>query len=345
MIELTSENAPEYLRSRGRVSAGPIRIETLGWGVSNLVLRVITPQQSFVLKQSRPQLRTRDPWYSDLDRVYREQEVMEMLRPLLPELTVPAVLFVDRENYVFAMSHAPAGSRVWKETLLAGKTEAAVARRAGSNLGTIHAATAKDTSLVERFHDHTVFVQLRVDPFYYRVQERRPEVAGAVAPIVDRMLSLKEALCHGDYSPKNILTHERGFTLVDYETAHFGDPSMDLGFFLSHLVLKAAKHADRRHDYFELTRVFWDEYMAMIGDPSAEQGHTAGVNPAVRQAQGIEHFGVCILARIDGTSPVDYLPEEPKREAIRNIGRTVVWERPRTWEKVLTICETHLSKF
>src|SRR5262249_44812625 len=111
MFELTPDNAENYLRSPSWISSAPVRITTLGWGVSNLVLRVETPQRPFVLKQSRPQLRTRDAWFSDLDRVYREQEVMQVLYPLLPQPTVPEVLFVDRTNYVFAMSHAPLEAR------------------------------------------------------------------------------------------------------------------------------------------------------------------------------------------------------------------------------------------
>src|SRR5206468_7249896 len=114
--------------------------------------------------------------------------------------------------------------------------------------------------LLERFADRTVFVQLRVDPFYRRVQERRPEVAAALAPLIQGLLSAREALCHGDYSPKNILTHSRGFTLVDYETAHRGDPAMDLGFCLSHLLLKAVHRADDRERFFALTRAFWRGY-------------------------------------------------------------------------------------
>ena len=143
MLELTAENAAEFLRARGWVSQAPVHIEPLGWGVSNAVFRVTTPERTFVLKQSRPQLRTRDAWYSDVERVHREQQVMEMLHGLLPEPTVPYVLFSDRENYVFAMSQAPAGARVWKETLLARQVDPAVAERAGSILGQIHEKTAR----------------------------------------------------------------------------------------------------------------------------------------------------------------------------------------------------------
>jgi len=144
---------------------------------------------------------------------------------------------------------------------------------------------------------------------------------------VARMLSLKEGLCHGDYSPKNILTHEQGFTLVDYETAHFGDPTMDLGFFLSHLMLKAVKQHPAHGLFLELTRAFWRGYAEQVAfRPFTEL-----------QAHGIDHLGVCLLARIDGTSPVDYLPEEERREMVRRLGRTILQERPRQWEEVLSL--------
>src|SRR4051794_11513402 len=105
MHELTPDNALAYLHDRGWVN-GPAQVEPLGGGVSNQVLRVVTDTTALVVKQSRPQLRTRDAWYSDLERIYREQEVMQALAPLLPQ-TVPQVLFVDRDNYAYAMSHAP----------------------------------------------------------------------------------------------------------------------------------------------------------------------------------------------------------------------------------------------
>jgi 5-methylthioribose kinase len=331
MTELTPDNVVEYLRRTGRVGPGPVHVTPLGWGVSNAVFRIEAPSGLFVLKQSRPQLRTHDLWLSDLNRVYREQEVMEVLRPLLPDPTVPAVLFADRPNYVFAMSHAPLEARVWKESLLAGDVDLALGERVGRVLGRMHEATSGG-SAAERFRDHTVFVQLRVDPFYRRVQERRPEVAEAVAPLIDQLLSIKETLCHGDYSPKNVLTHGSGFTLVDYETAHLGDPTMDLGFLLSHLILKALKRSAQRTRYFELTRAFWRGYAAL-----------AHFRPLLElDSRACGHFAACLLARIDGTSPVDYLPEESKREAARRIGRRLLLDHVRTWADVLAIAEEEM---
>jgi 5-methylthioribose kinase len=329
MLELTVENALPYLRQRGWLEPGPARVEVLSGGVSNAVLRVEQGQRAFVLKQSRPRLRTRDDWFSDLDRVYREQEIMEVLHPLLPAGTVPQVLFADRPNFVFAMSHAPGEALPWKAQLLAGNLDLALGEHAGRVLGRMHQVTAARAGLIDRFAERTVFVQLRIDPFYRRIQERCPDVAGAIAPLIEGMLAEREALCHGDYSPKNILTQGAGFTLVDYETAHQGDPTMDLGFFLSHLLLKACKLPARRQHFFELTRRFWGGYAGEVRfRPMADL-----------QRRGIGHLGVCLLARIDGTSPVDYLPEEPKRAVVRRLGRGLVLERPARWEEVLSRAE------
>ena len=88
-----------------------------------------------------------------------------------------------------------------------------------------------------------------------------------------------------------------------------------------------------RRAYFDLTRAFWNGYA----------GEVRFRAPAELQARGIEHLAVCLLARIDGTSPVDYLPEEPKREAVRRLGRTLLRERPTEWETVLDLCDKEMS--
>ena len=334
MLDLTAHNLLDYLRRQGWVGDEAARVEELSGGVSNVVLRVETPRRTFVVKQSRPQLRTRDAWFSDLKRIYREQEVMQLLHPLLPALTVPEVLHADRANYTFAMSHAPPGARPWKEQLLAGEADPALAAHAGHILGRMHEGTAHDAAARTRFTERTAFVQLRVNPFYRRVQERRPEVAGVIEPLVRHMLSAEEALCHGDFTPKNMLTHAQGFTLVDYETAHFGDPTMDLGLFLCHLFLKAVRLPARRAAYFGLTRAFWQAYAAEVRFRPLDE----------LERRGIQHVAVCLLARVDGTSPVEYLPEEPKRETVRRLARHLLTRPLASWEGVRALADEELAK-
>jgi 5-methylthioribose kinase len=324
MWELTAANALDYLRQSGWIDESPAWVEALGGGVSNLVLRVEQADRRFVLKQSRPQLRTREAWFSDVTRIYREQEVMEVLHALLPAGIIPAVLFADRERFLFAMEHAPDDARVWKQMLLAGDVDLHTAERAGQILGLIHERTANQAELRDRLGDRTVFVQLRVEPFYQRIQQRYPDLGGRIEPLVEQLQSANEALCHGDFSPKNLLVSSSGIMLVDHETAHLGEPAMDLGFFFSHLLLKGVRWGDWVL-YAQLIHSAWRGYAAEVRYRPAEQ----------TLRRGFGHLGVCLLARIDGTSPVDYLAEEPKRQLVRRLGRSLLEQPPENWEDVL----------
>ncbi len=323
MIELDADNAIPFLRQRRWIGAGDATAEVLSGGVSNQVLRITTDDGLFVLKQSRPQLRVKDDWFSDTSRIHRELEVMQALEPLLPVGIVPKVLHADYEQFACLMTHAPLEAQPWKSLLLAGQVDVKLGRLAGRILGAIHEASATHAEAFRVFADHEVYVQLRVDPFYRKIIERRPEVAGPVRDIVDRMLSEKLAICHGDYTPKNMLIHAGSMTLVDYETAHFGEPTMDLGLFLAHLVLKAFRKPSRYDEHVRLMRAFW------LGYSEVSQFRPLGE----LEMHGVQHLGVCLLARIDGTSPVDYLADESKRETVRNLGRAILLDGLSTWDE------------
>src|SRR4051794_16265812 len=171
MREIDAETAAAYLRETGRVPAGrAVAVRALGWGISNVVLRVeVEGRPTLVLKQARERLRTRAHWVSRLDRIWTERAALELLAGLLPRGTVPEVVFADRDNYLIAMTCAPDDAVVWKERLLAGDADPAVAERAGEVLGTIHAETAGHPGLEGLLSETAAFDELRIDPFYQAV--------------------------------------------------------------------------------------------------------------------------------------------------------------------------------
>jgi 5-methylthioribose kinase len=338
MRELTPENVADYLRDTGRVPPGRrVAARAMGWGVSNVVLRVdVEGTPPFVLKQARERLRTEKLWVSRLERVWTERDAMGLLGGLLPEGTVPRVLFSDEQNYLFAMTHAPEGASVWKEQLLAGAGDPAVARRAGEILGTIHRETRGHPALNGRLADTTVFDELRVDPFYREIARVHPEIAPAIDALIASMSEAPgRCLVLGDFSPKNLLVHDAGLTLVDFETAHAGDPAFDVGFFLSHLFLKTLRHALARpggrpsgvefvqpveFDGFSGLRLgdeFLDAYLATAGPaacpPASWPPFAEDAEPPFSRhvrhgdTRTTLHLCACVLARVDGKSPVDYL--------------------------------------
>src|SRR5579875_1125085 len=95
MVEITPETVVDHLRRLGRIPPGvPARAEGLGWGVSNVVVRVeVEGEPPIVVKQSRERLRTKAYWASRLDRIWIERDALELLGTTLAEGAVPRVLF------------------------------------------------------------------------------------------------------------------------------------------------------------------------------------------------------------------------------------------------------------
>jgi aminoglycoside phosphotransferase (APT) family kinase protein len=333
-MELIDEkNAAEYLRRAGRVAADEsVVVRALGGGVSNVVLyveRAPSAGQSFVLKQGRERLRVRQPWFCSVDRVLRELEVLRVCERISLDgaggdvsIQTPGVLFVDRDNYLFAMTAAPADHAVWKAELLAGTADARVAAALGCWLARLHGSTWRDERLANELGDLRWFDALRLDPYYRAVAgmhaDLRPQMEKLIAAATE-----PRCVVHADFSPKNVLVYPaanagRAAMLVDFETGHFGNPAFDLGFFLTHLVLKAFYHAPRSEPFVALIRSFLSAYAAEL------QNHISAAGLATVLEQSTPQLAGCLLARLDGKSPVEYFADERRRDQVRKLARRLL---------------------
>jgi 5-methylthioribose kinase len=336
MREIDAQTAADYLRDSGRVPDGvEIRVRELAGGVSNIVLRVDVPgRPPFVIKQCREKLRVAMEWHARLDRIWTESATLGVLRSILPEGTVPDLLFEDRPNYLFAMTCAPDDAVTWKTHLMAGRIVPDVAARLGTILGTIHADAPAHPALRGSLADTTLFDELRVDPYYRTAARRHPDLAPRIDDLIAAMdrPADERTLVLGDFSPKNILVHAGGLILLDFECAHAGDPAFDLGFFLSHLLLKAIRTSSNDsidYDRFiMLTESFWETYLDRRGLSSG------ALAELVRRAN--RHTSACCLARVDGKSPVEYL-NAPSQALARGFAREALRLEPATWETLLEI--------
>jgi 5-methylthioribose kinase len=344
MFEITSHNAAEYLRSSGRASADePIDVRELAGGVSNVVLLVTLPDcgERFVIKQARERLRVKEKWLCPVERIWREVEVLQLsgklLRTKSAEIaarsetiaaSVPAVLWEDRENFAYTMSAAPTEHRTGKELLLAGPDaqHADLARACGRMLGRLHAGSWLNESIATSIGDCTFFDQLRLDPYYRHTARVHADLAGPISRLVDSVWQHSRALVHGDFSPKNLLVWPGHVMLIDFEVGHYGDPAFDLGFFLTHLVLKSFRASDRQADYLAIATTFWQSYRQVMAAVIAADELTS------LEARLLWNLAGCLLARIDGKSPVDYLSSE-QQQRTRNLARNWIIEPPRTWNE------------
>lgn len=324
MTEIDEKSASAYARERGLFPPGAeVRAELLTGGVSNVVLWLEDASRgtALVLKQAREKLRVEADWRSRLDRVWREVLTLNVLAPIVPPGMVPRVLFEDRANYAFAMTAVPRGHVMWKHQLLDGIVRLDFFRRLGTFLGAVHARTWGGRGLPDTLRDPTVFDELRLDPYYRWTAERQPAVREPLLRLVARTSERRDCLVLADFSPKNILLVGDDMTVLDFETAHVGDPAFDLGFFLTHLVLKRLHVRAAREAIRDGIAAFWTAYRQEFADGEI-------VDEIERRT--MSHLAGCLRARVDGKSPVDYL-SEAERQRVREFTTPLLHAPVKTW--------------
>ena len=342
MFEIDCQNAAEYLRDHFALGSesdrrGPFEIRELAGGVSNVVL-LATPTngQPLVLKQARGKLRVKDEWLCPVERIWREADVLRICGEVLArgdkkaralQAIVPAILWEDRGNYLYAMTAAPAGHRTWKELLLAGELDLEIAAACGTLLAKLHGGTWRDAAVAAQLDDRSFFEQLRLDPYYRQIARIHADLDPQVARLIDSVWQHRRCLVHGDFSPKNLLVSGGQITLIDFEVGHYGDPAFDLGFFLTHLVLKALWAGPRREAYWQLADGFWRTYREALVGTIGEAEFADLERRMLGQIAG------CLLARVDGKSPVDYL-SIPQQASVRQLSRTWLQEPLAGWEEI-----------
>ena len=206
-------------------------------------------------------------------------------------------------------------------------------------MGTLHAASWLDRAIAEQIGDRTLFDELRVDPYYRTLAAARPEMQGHLQALIDSLAQNPRSLVHADFSPKNLLLFSGGLMMVDFETGHYGDPAFDLGFFLSHLVLKACHKIPRHAAYLNLSEVFWKTYCDVVGPKIGPHELSA------LWARGVRHFAACAWARLDGKSPVDYLADPGRRDLMRAMCRDILDSKLPRWAEVVMLCEARFRAF
>lgn len=309
-VELTVESAPDYVRRFTGTSG--VRVTPLAGGVSNTVLLVESGEARLVVKQSLPQLRVEEEWLCDRSRILRESAAMQLLSPLLAAGSVPAVVFEDPDNFVFAMQAAPANAETWKASLMRGEINQLAAASAGALLAAIARDTSQNNAAKRSFSDLEAFRQLRLDPYYRHTAARHPDLAPFFAALIEECENRRLCLVHGDFSPKNFLVTSDGLMVIDWECVHYGNPAFDAAFALNHLLLKSFWLPRELSGFRALAQTFWRALAAELRQYEWFEQST------------MRHWAGLLLARVDGKSPVEYIRDPEQRAQVRRLALDLI---------------------
>lgn len=302
-----------YLRRAGHIATDETpRIKVLQGGVSNrTVLVERSSGESWVLKQALEKLRVAVDWFSSPERIHREASGLRWLGKIAPPNTLPRFIFEDRDTHILAMEAIPQPHENWKQMLLAGRLNFDHIVQFGSLLGVIHRqAYQRSREIAPHFEDRSFFESLRLEPYYLYTATQVAEAADFLNALVDETRNTLLTLVHGDYSPKNILIYQNHLILLDHEVIHWGDPAFDVGFSMTHLLSKAHHLREKRADFQQAALHYWQTYFAEI--KSLDWANSL-------ESRAVRHTLACLLARVAGRSPLEYLDSDKRnrqREAI-----------------------------
>jgi 5-methylthioribose kinase len=313
------------LRRMGLIDAEETpAIHALAGGVSSDIVRADLKTGPVCIKRALPKLKVKADWRAPVERNRWEVQWMRAAGAIVPE-AVPAVLGEDRPAGMFAMAYLDERDHpLWKAQLRDGIIDAAFAAEVARRVVRIHAATAGDAAVAARFATDHVFHSIRLEPYLIATARAHPELASRLEDLAGITASTRQALVHGDVSPKNILCGPRGPVFLDAECAWYGDPVFDLAFCLNHLLLKCLWRPRWSERYLACFDALQDAYLAGVTWEASEttEARAAALLPGL------------FLARVDGKSPAEYITQDWQRDAVRSVARRLLLRPAETLSEI-----------
>jgi hypothetical protein len=286
-----------------------------------------------IVKQALAKLKVKENWQCDPNRMNIEMKSNAIYHRLVPD-SAPAVYFYDHDNCVFGREAAPERCAMWKNDLLGGLLDFAVAEKAIRSLSTVHNACAGDRQARSDFGDKAIFHDLRISPYIKFVMEKNRALVPFAEPIVDALMDSSITLVHGDFSPKNILVDRRKIYILDFEVAHYGHPAFDLAFFSNHFLLKAAKNRHWAASYLDMLRYMLDIYFSKM----------TFMDEAELESVCVRLLALLLVARVDGKSPAEYITETDDKNLIRTLSAAILKRKIETYDEMLALVRDGIAQ-
>jgi len=293
--------------------------ERLTGGVSSDIWRIDLPDGPVCVKRALAKLRVTADWQAPVERNRYEAAWMRRANAAVPG-SVPALLGSDEASGALAMQYLPPHDYpLWKAQLRDGTADADFAAQVAASLVRIHAATAADPNTAAEFPTDRIFFDIRLEPYLLATARAHPALAAQLRALVAQTENTKNALVHGDVSPKNILAGPHGPVFLDAECAWWGDPAFDLAFCLNHLLLKCLWTPAAMSGFLDCFDALSTRYIEGVTWERPQQLESR----AARLLPGL------FLARVDGKSPVEYITREADKDRVRRVAATLLREPPR----------------
>lgn len=288
------------------------RITRVGTGGSSEIYRVELGWGTVCVKRALPKIKFTGDGMLPPERSSFEYEWLKLVRAIVGD-AVPDVL--GEQPGLFAMEYLdPDRHTSWASLLAKGDINPSTAAEIGRMLGRIHAATANNFAVAQRFATDRIFHAARIEPLLLATADAQPLVAARLRQLAMNTARNKLALVHGDFSPNNFLIGPKGPVLLDAECAWYGDPAFDVALCLSHLLVECVLHPQWRDYYLTCFTAFCAAYTQRVTweMPEHTDERAALLLPAL------------VLAHAYGRVPSNSMPRDSDKKRVAGPARRLL---------------------
>jgi tRNA A-37 threonylcarbamoyl transferase component Bud32 len=309
--------------------------EPLAGGYLNLVWRVPGRRRSVIVKHAPPYIVAHPEVPLDTHRMDIEARILRALAPggtlagvASPGVRPPHLLDYDEQDHVMVMEdvgECPDLGTWLHQWPRPECSQRDVGRLLGQFIGLLHVQSANDPRLAEAF-DNASIQRTRLEVQYRAIGQLchkaglpdAVELGERAAAFGERLQGPGICVIMGDLWPPSVRVTGAGLRLIDWELAHFGRPSQDVGHLAAHLWMYAHRApteqaAAKAHAVFQQ---FLHAYRTALGE-RLERILSVGM-----VYECAIHMGSEILVRAVGSFQEGYLYEglelndRPIQEAI-----------------------------
>lgn len=192
-----------------------------------------------------------------------------------------------------------------------------LARHIGSSLATLH---AQHVNFMAPQEQNLAFFATRLQPDFQVTARAHPDIAAVIEAVVKEITGLSLGLTLGQPATDIMLLSGESPVWLGLDTAHRGDPAVDVSTLLADLLVRACAAPEGPEAFVEAAAAFWQGYVSVAGP---DFGHS-GMLQGSLEARVCRQIGVLMLAALDGERaskvPIPAIGES----SVRSIGRSLL---------------------
>ncbi|WP_298238540.1 phosphotransferase [uncultured Algibacter sp.] len=260
-FDLTSSlsEVETYLKEKGllQLDEGVITIEKPGEGNMNVVLRIKTNRQSFILKQSRPYVEKYQQIEAPIDRIAVENEFYRAIQNTALNAHTPKILHFDEVKHILLLEDLGTCEdmvTIYQKTAISEKElEKLISIAALIHRAVIPKSFPDNMEMRQLNHQHIFVLPFMKDNGFSldTVQNGLQKIAepykkdealkAIIHNIGEKYLEVGDTLLHGDYYPGSWMKSDDNLYIIDPEFGFVGFAEFDLGVMAAHLILATSK--------------------------------------------------------------------------------------------------------